>query len=82
MDNDNNDDNETCENDYISYEIYEHIYNLDDKVQDDLDLIALVEGNPWLYDKRRNDYKNVKDRDMAWESIGNALRKPINGEFL
>lgn len=37
MDNENNEAYELGE---ISPKIYEYIYNLDDKVQDDLDLIA------------------------------------------
>lgn len=52
----------------------------EDNVQDDLDLIALVEGNPRLYAKGKAGYRNVQEKDMAWVSIGKAMKNPISGK--
>ncbi|KYN22260.1 hypothetical protein ALC57_05345 [Trachymyrmex cornetzi] len=57
----------------------DEIYSVDDKIQDDLDLIALVEVNPRLYAKGKASYKNILEKDMAWVSIGKALKRQING---
>ncbi|XP_025266873.1 uncharacterized protein LOC105250568 [Camponotus floridanus] len=51
----------------------------DNKIQDDLDLIALVEGNPKLYAKGKIGYKNVQEKEMTWMSIGKALKHPLSG---
>lgn len=52
----------------------------EDKIQDDLDLIALVEGNPRLYAKGKSGYKNIQEKEMAWMSIGKALKHPLSGK--
>lgn len=50
------------------------------KTQDDLDLIALVEGNPKLYAKRKYGYKNIQEKELTWISIGKALKHPLSGK--
>lgn len=57
------------------------IPNLEDKIQDDLDLITLVEGNSKLYAKGRTGYRNAQEKDLAWISISKAMKYPISGEF-
>ncbi|EZA49712.1 hypothetical protein X777_12226, partial [Ooceraea biroi] len=58
----------------------ESIYDYEDKVQEDLDLIALVEGNPKLYAKRKAGYRNTQEKDMAWITIGKAMKYAISGK--
>ncbi|XP_018395625.1 PREDICTED: uncharacterized protein LOC108774107 [Cyphomyrmex costatus] len=65
--------------DEIETLVLEGIYSIEDKVQDDLDLIALVEGNPRFYVKGKAGYRNVHEKDMAWVSIDKALKHPISG---
>lgn len=52
----------------------------EDKIQDDLDLIALVEGNPRLYAKGKSGYKNIQEKEMTWMSISKALKHPLSGK--
>ncbi|XP_024878396.1 uncharacterized protein LOC112458823 [Temnothorax curvispinosus] len=59
--------------DQVPTTVLEDIYNIDKKLQDDLNLIALVEGNCRLYAKGKAGYKNVQEKEMAWVSIGKAL---------
>ncbi|KYN02590.1 hypothetical protein ALC62_06590 [Cyphomyrmex costatus] len=68
--------------DEIETLVLEGIYSIEDKVQDDLDLIALVEGNPRFYVKGKAGYRNVHEKDMAWVSIDKALKHPISGELI
>lgn len=66
--------------DQVATTVLEDIYNIDNKIQDDLDRIALVEGNPRLYAKGKAGYKNVQEKEMAWTSIGKALKHPLSGK--
>lgn len=66
--------------DQIATSVLEDIYDIDKKIQDDLDLIALVEGNPRLYAKGKTGYKNIQEKEMAWVSIGKALKHPLSGK--
>lgn len=70
---------EEIEQNSIATSVLEDVYNIDIKTQDDLDLIALVEGNPRLYAKGKAGYKNVQEKEMAWISIGKALKHPLSG---
>ncbi|KYN14027.1 hypothetical protein ALC57_13783 [Trachymyrmex cornetzi] len=65
--------------DEIETPVLEGIYGIEDKIQDDLYLIALVEGNPRLYAKEKAGYRNVHEKDMAWISISTALKHPLSG---
>lgn len=64
--------------DQIATTVLEDIYNIDKKIQDNLDLIALVESNPRLYAKGKASYKNVQEKEMAWVSIGKVLKHPLS----
>lgn len=64
----------------IATNVLEDVYNIDIKIQDDLDLIALVEGNPRLYAEGKAGYKNVQEKELAWISIGKALKHPLSGK--
>ncbi|XP_071582096.1 uncharacterized protein [Temnothorax nylanderi] len=59
--------------DQVPTTVLEDIYNIDKRLQDDLNLIAVVEGNPRLYAKGKAGYKNVQEKEMAWVSIGKVL---------
>jgi len=65
----------------VATTVLKDIYNIENKTQDDLDLIALVEGNPRLYAKGKVGYKNVQEKEMAWVSIGKALKHPLSGKY-
>ena len=56
---------ETIEDNSSDEFTVEEIYSDDDKIQDDLDLIAFVEGNPRLYAKGKVGYKNIQEKDMT-----------------
>jgi len=45
---------------------------------DDLELIKIVQANPYLYAKDVKMYKNV-DKKHCWEHVGAALTKPRTG---
>ncbi|XP_029668209.1 uncharacterized protein LOC115238483 [Formica exsecta] len=67
--------------DQVATTVLEDIYNIDNKIQDDLDLIALVEGNPKLYAKGKAGYKNVQEKEIAWVFIGKALKHSLSDQM-
>lgn len=44
----------------------------------ELELIALVRNCPFLYDKRRNDFKDVQKRETTWAAIASIMHCSIH----